>query len=304
MNADLILWRHAEAEDLADNATRLAATTCRAASPKGEAGRPHGDLAAAQAAEDTRVWVEPGAHRADGARATASTAERWLRPDAGPRAVARSGALAAVAPSGADRRPSAHARRVVANLLGLSELECRSGRAPVWWLRQRERHGRAADRDRHGCRRPSSSEARRAGFRRPSRRRQAAPGLARLSRRFGLFDWRHFCHGLRDGKLGCRRSDWFGVIGLLLGRPVLSVGTAASAVLNLASPIAASAISPARSSSLFLIATPWASARLSASMAAYSSFGMVSCRARAWISCPSRALRPGFLELGHADESI
>src|SRR5689334_9602036 len=63
---------------------------------------------------------------------------------------------------------------------------------------------------------------------------------------------------------------------VLAGRPVLSAGTAPRAAANAASPMAASAFTPARSTSLFLAGRPALAARcLSASSTAYSALGMV-----------------------------
>lgn len=60
------------------------------------------------------------------------------------------------------------------------------------------------------------------------------------------------------------------------GRPVLMDGTACSAFANASSPSAESSLRPARSNSLFLAVVPSCPVRsFSASMAAYSSLGMV-----------------------------
>lgn len=144
MNADLILWRHAEAEDLSDNEETGGNDLSRRLTPKGE------KQAARMAAwlqqrlpDDTRVWSSPAVRTEQ----TVLALERkyrlsdQLRPDASPDDLLgllqwpqlRHPALIV------GHQPTLG--RVVSRLLGLNEAECSIRKGSVWWLRQRERHG-------------------------------------------------------------------------------------------------------------------------------------------------------------------
>jgi len=144
MNADLILWRHAEAEDLADNDETGGNDLSRRLTHKGE------KQAARMATwlqhrlpEDTRVWSSPAVRTEQTVLALGRKyrLSDELRPDAGP------GQLLDLVHWPQLRHPAlivGHQPtlgRVVASLLGLSELECSIRKGSVWWLRQRERHG-------------------------------------------------------------------------------------------------------------------------------------------------------------------
>jgi phosphohistidine phosphatase len=145
---DLILWRHAEAQD----------------HPEGEAGAqgdpldmerrltPRGEKQASRMAawldrqlpEGAKVYASP----AERSRQTASTLGRKVRvrdelaPGADPAAVL---ALAGW-PDGkvpvlvVGHQPTLG--QVIAQLVGLPEADCPMRKGAVWWLRQRERGGR------------------------------------------------------------------------------------------------------------------------------------------------------------------
>lgn len=144
MNADLILWRHAEAEDLIDNEDAGGNDLSRRLTPKGE------KQAARMAAwlqhrlpEDTRVWSSPAVRTEQTVLALGRKyrLSDQLRPEAGPDDLLellqwpqlRHPALIV------GHQPTLG--RVVARLLGLSEADCSVRKGAVWWLRQRERHG-------------------------------------------------------------------------------------------------------------------------------------------------------------------
>ena len=142
MNADLILWRHAEAEDLIDNEDAGGNDLSRRLTPKGE------KQAARMAAwlqhrlpEDTRVWSSPAVRTEQTVLALGRKyrLSDQLRPEAGPDDLLellqwpqlRHPALIV------GHQPTLG--RVVASLLGLSEADCSVRKGAVWWLRQRVR---------------------------------------------------------------------------------------------------------------------------------------------------------------------
>lgn len=144
MNADLILWRHAEAEDLIDNEETGGNDLSRRLTPKGEkqAARMSAWLRQ-RLSDDTRVWSSPAVRTEQTVLALGrqyQLSDR-LRPDAGPDDLLelvqwpqlRHPALIV------GHQPTLG--RVVARLLGLGESECSIRKGAVWWLRQRERHG-------------------------------------------------------------------------------------------------------------------------------------------------------------------
>ncbi|MEN9903597.1 MAG: hypothetical protein RLZZ555_162 [Pseudomonadota bacterium] len=144
MNADLILWRHAEAEDLIDNEDAGGNDLSRRLTAKGE------KQAARMAAwlqqrlpEDTRVWSSPAVRTEQTVLALGRKyrISEQLQPGAGPDDLLqllnwpqlRHPALVV------GHQPTLG--RVVSRLLGLSEGECSFRKGAVWWLRQRERNG-------------------------------------------------------------------------------------------------------------------------------------------------------------------
>ena len=144
MNADLILWRHAEAEDLIDNEETGGSDLSRRLTAKGEkqAARMSAWLAR-QLPEGTRIWSSPAVRTeqtvlALGRKYRLSDA---LRPDASADEL-----LSLL------QWPELHhpalvvghqptLGRVVARLVGLREADCSIKKGAVWWLRQRERNG-------------------------------------------------------------------------------------------------------------------------------------------------------------------
>ena len=144
MNADLILWRHADAEDLSDNEETGGSDLSRHLTAKGEkqAARMSAWLAR-QLPEGTRIWSSPAVRTeqtvlALGRKYRLSDA---LRPEAGPDEL-----LSLL------QWPDLHQPalvvghqptlgRVVARLVGLREADCSIKKGAVWWLRQRERNG-------------------------------------------------------------------------------------------------------------------------------------------------------------------
>jgi phosphohistidine phosphatase len=144
MNADLILWRHAEAEDLIDNEDAGGNDLSRRLTAKGE------KQAARMATwlqqrlpDDTRVWSSPAVRTEQTVLALARKyrLSDQLRPDAGV------DDLLQLAHWPQLRHPvlvvghQPTLGRVVSHLLGLAESECSFRKGAVWWLRQRERNG-------------------------------------------------------------------------------------------------------------------------------------------------------------------
>lgn len=144
MSGDLILWRHAEAEDLSDNEETGGNDLSRRLTHKGEkqalrmAAWLHQRLP-----EDTRVWSSPAVRTEQTVLALGRSyrLSDELRPEAGPDELLellhwpqlRHAALIV------GHQPTLG--RVVARLLGLNEGECSIRKGAVWWLRQRERNG-------------------------------------------------------------------------------------------------------------------------------------------------------------------
>ncbi len=144
MNADLILWRHAEAEDLADNEESGGSDLSRRLTAKGE------KQAARMAAwlqhrlpEDIRIWSSPAVRTEQTVLALGREyrLRDELRPDASP------DELLQLVHWPESRHPmlvvghQPTLGRVVARLLGLREEECAVRKGSIWWLRTRERHG-------------------------------------------------------------------------------------------------------------------------------------------------------------------
>lgn len=144
MNPDLILWRHAEAEDLIDNEDAGGNDLSRRLTSKGE------KQAARMAAwlqhrlpEDIRIWSSPAVRTEQTVLALGRKyrLSEQLQPSAGADELLqllhwpqlRHPALIV------GHQPTLG--RVVSRLLGLSEAECSFRKGAVWWLRQRERNG-------------------------------------------------------------------------------------------------------------------------------------------------------------------
>lgn len=144
MNADLILWRHAEAEDLVDNEETGGNDLSRRLTGRGEK---HAARMASwldrQLPDGVRVWSSPAVRTeqtvlALGRKYRLSDA---LRPDAG------ADDLLQLVQWPALRHPTlivGHQPtlgRVVAQLVGMRETDCSIKKGAVWWLRHRERNG-------------------------------------------------------------------------------------------------------------------------------------------------------------------
>ena len=141
---DLILWRHAEAEDLTETHADPAADLQRSLTPRGE--KQAARMAAwldRQLPEGTRIFVSP-ARRCE---QTAMALNRKFRlrqelaPDGPP------GALLALAQWPLAKTPTliiGHQPvlgQTIAQLVGLTENDCPVKKGAVWWLRNREREG-------------------------------------------------------------------------------------------------------------------------------------------------------------------
>lgn len=143
---DLILWRHAEAEDLDEASEPDASDLSRRLTPRGE--KQAARMAAwldRQLPEGVRIWSSPSVrteqtvlalgrkYRVREELAPDRTADDLLElvqwPDA------RQPALVV------GHQPTLG--RVVARLLNMNESECAVRKGSVWWLRQREKFGQA-----------------------------------------------------------------------------------------------------------------------------------------------------------------
>lgn len=138
---DLVLWRHAEAIDVAEDGDDLA----RALTPRGE-----------RQAARMALWLDR--QLPDGARVLASPARRCeqtvqalgrkykLRPELGPGAAPEQLLALAGWPDGRStvllvgHQPTLG--QLVAQLLGMPAGACSVRKGAVWWLRSREREGR------------------------------------------------------------------------------------------------------------------------------------------------------------------
>jgi len=141
---DLILWRHAEAEDLEETEDACSTDLSRRLTPKGE--KQAARMAAwldRQLPEGVRIWCSPAVrteqtvlalgrkYRVRNELAPEASADELLQvvqwPDA------RAAALVV------GHQPTLG--RVVSRLLGWGEEDCSIRKGAVWWLRQREKHG-------------------------------------------------------------------------------------------------------------------------------------------------------------------
>jgi phosphohistidine phosphatase len=145
MNMDLILWRHAEAEDLEETEEGCGADLSRRLTPKGE--RQALRMAAwldRQLPEGVRVYCSPAVRTEQTVIALGRKykARDELRPDGSVDELlqlvqwpdARQPALVV------GHQPTLG--RTVARLLDWREEDCSIRKGSVWWLRQRERDGR------------------------------------------------------------------------------------------------------------------------------------------------------------------
>lgn len=140
---DLILWRHAEAEDLDETDEGGGDDLSRRLTPKGE--KQAARMAAwlnRQLPEGTRIWSSPAVRTE---QTVLALGRRYrvryeLAPDGTPQGLlnvvqwpdARHPALVV------GHQPTLG--RVVAGLLGIESGECSIRKGAVWWLRRRERH--------------------------------------------------------------------------------------------------------------------------------------------------------------------
>ena len=144
MSMDLILWRHAEAEDLEETEEGCGADLSRRLTPKGE--RQALRMAAwldRQLPEGVRVFCSPAVRTEQTVIALGRKykAREELRPDGSVDELlqlvqwpeARQPALIV------GHQPTLG--RVVARLLDWREEDCSIRKGAVWWLRQRERDG-------------------------------------------------------------------------------------------------------------------------------------------------------------------
>lgn len=141
---ELILWRHAEAEDAPEGDGRLCVDLERALTPRGEKQALRmGKWLERQMPESTRILVSPARRCQQTALALQrrfKTCEE-LAPDATP------AQLLALAQWPQGRSPVlviGHQPTLgqgIAQLLGLASSECTVKKGAVWWLRSRERDG-------------------------------------------------------------------------------------------------------------------------------------------------------------------
>ncbi len=145
MTMDLILWRHAEAEDLEETDEGGGGDLSRRLTAKGE--KQAARMAAwldRQLPEGVRIWCSPAVRTEQTVIALGRKyrVRNELRPDATPEelleAVQWPDARQPVLVVG--HQPTLG--RVVARLLGLKEEDCSIRKGAVWWLRQREKYGR------------------------------------------------------------------------------------------------------------------------------------------------------------------
>lgn len=145
MTMDLILWRHAEAEDLEETDEGGGGDLSRRLTAKGE--KQAARMAAwldRQLPDGVRIWCSPAVRTEQTVIALGRKyrVRNELRPDASPdellEVVQWPDARQPVLVVG--HQPTLG--RVVARLLGLREDECSIRKGAVWWLRQREKGGR------------------------------------------------------------------------------------------------------------------------------------------------------------------
>ena len=141
---DLILWRHAEAEDSTADAPTSAADLDRALTPRGEKQALR--MAAwldRQLPEGARIWVSP-ARRCE-QTALALGRKYKIRPELAPDTAPAQ--LLELVQWPAHKYPvlvighQPTLGQTIAQLLDLKESECAVKKGALWWLRSRERDG-------------------------------------------------------------------------------------------------------------------------------------------------------------------
>ena len=145
MNTDLILWRHAEAEDLEENDDVGGSDLSRRLTHKGE--RQASRMAAwldRQLPDGVRVYTSPAVRTEQTVIALGRKyrIREELRPEGSVEELltVADWPLAKHASLIVGHQPTLG--RVVAQLVGLRESECSIRKGSVWWLRQRERLGK------------------------------------------------------------------------------------------------------------------------------------------------------------------
>ena len=143
---DLILWRHAEAEDSTADTPTSAADLERALTPRGEKQALR--MAAwldRQLPEGARIWVSP-ARRCE-QTALALGRKYKIRPELAPDATPAQ--LLELVQWPAHKYPvlvighQPTLGQTIAQLLDLKESECAVKKGALWWLRSRERDGQS-----------------------------------------------------------------------------------------------------------------------------------------------------------------
>ena len=141
---DLILWRHAEAEDLTETHADPAADLQRSLTPRGE--KQAARMAAwldRQLPEGTRIFVSPARRCEQTAMALNRKFKlrQELAPDGSPSALLTlvQWPLAKTPTLIIGHQPVLG--QTIAQLMGLMESDCPVKKGVVWWLRNREREG-------------------------------------------------------------------------------------------------------------------------------------------------------------------
>lgn len=143
---DLILWRHAQAQDLAPGCTDPAADMARPLTPRGEKQAEHmAAWLARHLPAHTRILSSPAIRTEHTVLALRRkyTLHDALAPGASAQALLQ---LAGWPQAGQPVLIVGHQPtlgQVVAQLLGLPQGECAIKKGALWWLRQRVRHGQA-----------------------------------------------------------------------------------------------------------------------------------------------------------------
>ncbi len=141
---DLILWRHAEAEDLQETDDGCSADLSRRLTSKGE--KQAARMAAwldRQLPQGVKIWCSPAVRTEQ--TALALQRKYRVREELGPDRTAddllqlvqwpQAGQTALVI----GHQPTLG--RVIARLMNLQDTECAVKKGALWWLRQRERNG-------------------------------------------------------------------------------------------------------------------------------------------------------------------
>ncbi len=142
-SADLILWRHAEAEDWREGLPEASTELDRALTPRGEKQAERMAVwLNRQLPEGTRVWVSPARRCEQTALALGRkfTLCQALAPDASCQALLAlvQWPLAQQPMLVIGHQPTLG--RTIAQLMGLVQGDCPVKKGAVWWLRCRERN--------------------------------------------------------------------------------------------------------------------------------------------------------------------